>query len=80
MADASKRTEVIDGFTIKFHANGVTRWSRGRIDNGEAVGYWEWYRLDGTLKRSGDFDAGHPVGEWVTYDANGAPYKTTQRD
>ena len=80
MADASKRTEVIDGFTIKFHANGVTRWSRGRIDYGEAVGYWEWYRLDGTLKRSGHFDAGRPVGEWVTYDASGAPYKTTQRD
>lgn len=40
-------------------------------------GYWEWYRTDGTLKRSGNFDRGMRVGGWITYDANGAPYKTT---
>ncbi len=53
-----KRTEVIDGFTIKYHANGITRWSRGKIVDGKAEGYWEWYRLDGTLKRSGYFEKG----------------------
>jgi antitoxin component YwqK of YwqJK toxin-antitoxin module len=40
-------------------------------------GYWEWYRIDGTLKRSGHFDLGNQVGEWTTYDADGLPYKTT---
>lgn len=76
---ASKRTEVVDGFTIKYHANGVTRWSKGRIEGGKPVGYWEWYRVDGTLKRSGHFEDGEPVGEWVTYDAQGARYKTSHR-
>jgi antitoxin component YwqK of YwqJK toxin-antitoxin module len=40
-------------------------------------GYWEWYRLDGTLKRSGYFSKGVPVGEWVTYDKEGKFYKKT---
>lgn len=74
-----KRIEVIDGFTIKYHANGVTRWSRGKIEDGNPVGYWEWYRVDGTLKRSGHFEAGQPVGEWITYDQSGQPYRVTHR-
>jgi antitoxin component YwqK of YwqJK toxin-antitoxin module len=39
-------------------------------------GYWEWYRSDGTKKRSGYFEMGEPVGEWVTYDSKGEKYKT----
>ncbi|WP_298454917.1 toxin-antitoxin system YwqK family antitoxin [uncultured Cellulomonas sp.] len=74
-----KRTEVVDGVTITYHANGQTVWSRGRVENGQPAGYWEWYRIDGTLKRSGTFDAGTPVGSWTTYDSQGEPYKTTQR-
>lgn len=74
-----KKTELIDGYTIKYHANGKTRWSKGKIAEGEPEGYWEWYRLDGTVKRSGHFAAGVPVGEWITYDKDGAPYKTTNR-
>lgn len=74
-----KKTEVVDGFTIKFHANGVTMWSKGKIVDGKPEGYWEWYRLDGTLKRSGHFSQGEPVGEWITYDASGQPYKRKQK-
>lgn len=40
----------------------------------------EWYRPGGTLKRSGYFDMGEPVGEWITYDNKGAKHKTTNRD
>lgn len=43
-------------------------------------GYWEWYRPNGTIKRSGYFDMGEPVGEWVTYDSEGNKHKTTIRD
>ncbi len=74
-----KKTEVIDGFTIKYHANGKTRWSKGKVVAGVAEGYWEWYRIDGTLKRSGHFDKGEPVGEWITYDKAGLRYKVTNR-
>ncbi len=74
-----KRSDVVDGVTIKYHANGQTVWSRGRVENGQPEGYWEWYRIDGTLKRSGTFRAGEPVETWITYDAEGKPYKSTQR-
>ncbi|MCO1338783.1 hypothetical protein BJH93_07760 [Kocuria polaris] len=76
---AQKKSEVVDGFLIKYHADGKSRWSKGRSDDGVPVGYWEWYRKDGTLKRSGHFDAGDPVGEWITYDQNGEIYKVTDR-
>jgi antitoxin component YwqK of YwqJK toxin-antitoxin module len=73
-----KKSEVIDGYTIKYHANGKTMWSKGKIIDGEPDGYWEWYRTDGTLKRSGHFEKGKQVGEWITYDQEGKIYKVSQ--
>jgi antitoxin component YwqK of YwqJK toxin-antitoxin module len=70
---------TVDGVTTIFHADGTTASARGRYVDGELSGYWEWFRTDGTLKRSGHFVAGEAVGEWVTYDASGAPYKVTDR-
>ncbi len=74
-----KKMEVIDGLTIKYHANGKTIWSKGEMVDGKPHGYWEWYRPDGTLKRSGHFEMGEAIGEWITYDSAGKPYKTTQK-
>lgn len=75
-----KDSEVIDGYTIKYHANGKTVWSKGKIIEDKPEGYWEWYRTDGTIKRSGYFEMGETVGEWVTYDSKGEKYKTTNRN
>jgi antitoxin component YwqK of YwqJK toxin-antitoxin module len=75
-----KRFEIIDGFLIKYHANNVTVWSKGKMIDGHSHGYWQWFRIDGSLKRSGYFEMGVPVGEWTTYDGNGKPYKITNRD
>ena len=76
----SQKTEVIDGVTVKYHANGTTVFARGKQgEDGEPEGYWEWFRPDGTLKRSGSFEAGVPVGEWTTYDQQGKVYKVTKR-
>ncbi|WP_314061957.1 hypothetical protein [uncultured Vagococcus sp.] len=72
-----KKMEIIDGLTIKYHANGQTIWSKGKLDKGIPTGYWEWYRVEGTLKRSGYFKGGEQVGLWTTYDKEGHPYKTT---
>ena len=55
-----KKTEVVKGFTIKYHTNGTTVWSKGKIKDGVPEGYWEWYRVDGTIKRSGHFKNGEP--------------------
>jgi antitoxin component YwqK of YwqJK toxin-antitoxin module len=74
-----KKEEIVDGLTVKYHANGQTIWSRGKIVDGKADGYWEWYRLDGTRKRSGWFESGAPVGEWITYDQNGTVNKVTNK-
>jgi antitoxin component YwqK of YwqJK toxin-antitoxin module len=74
-----KKEEVVDGITVKYHANGQTVWSRGKIVDGNADGYWEWYRLDGTRKRSGWFERGEPVGEWTTYDQAGNIYKISKK-
>ena len=74
-----KKSKVIGGYTIKYHANGKTVWSKGKIKNGNPDGYWEWYRLDGTIKRSGTFMECKPVGKWTTYDSKGNVYKVTEK-
>ena len=74
-----KRSEIIDGNTNKYHANGKTIWSKGKIIDGKPEGYWEWYRIERTIKSSGHFDNGEPVGEWITYDDKGNPYKVTKK-
>lgn len=78
-AITEKKAELIDGFVIKYHANGKTIWSKGKMVDGKAEGYWEWYRLDGTIKRSGFFDKGVPVGDWTTYDQTGKIYKVLSK-
>lgn len=62
---------------LAYHKGG-TICARGQTLDGEFHGYWQWYRLDGTIKRSGHFDRGAQVGEWTTYDAAGTPCKTTR--
>ena len=62
----------------QYHKDGSLQ-ARGQRLDGVLVGYWEWFRKDGTRLRSGHFDHGEPTGEWITYDASGQPYKTTHR-
>jgi len=40
-------------------------------------GYWEFFRKDGTLMRSGSFHSGKQIGIWTTYDQSGHPHKET---
>jgi len=41
------------------------------------IGYWEWFRKNGTKMRSGHFENGEQSGEWITYDKSGQKYKVT---
>jgi antitoxin component YwqK of YwqJK toxin-antitoxin module len=50
---------------------------RGFRLNGEMHGAWSFYRRDGSLMRSGEFDEGEQVGTWRTFDRSGAIVKET---
>ena len=43
----------------------------------EMHGAWEWYRLDGSLMRTGASDRGRQVGPWRTFDHAGQLVKET---
>ena len=59
-----------------YHKDGSLRVT-GQTLNSLAEGYWEWFRSNGTVARSGYFRGGIQVGEWITYDQQGTVYKIT---
>ena len=75
-----KQEDVVDGYTIKYHANGKTVWSKGKMLDGDLDGYWEWFLIDGTSKQSGRFATDAQVGDWTTYHKDGKVYKVTSFD
>lgn len=62
---------------IEYHKDGSI-WAKGQTSKDVPVGYWEWFRVDGTRLRSGHFDKGVQTGEWTTYDKLGNVYKVTR--
>ena len=50
---------------------------KGFLLDGAAHGAWEWYRTDGTVMRTGQFDQGRQVGVWRTYERSGRLVKET---
>jgi antitoxin component YwqK of YwqJK toxin-antitoxin module len=51
--------------------------SRGFTLDGEMHGSWEFYRKDGSVLRTGEFDRGRQVGTWRTFDRSGRLVKET---
>lgn len=45
--------------------------NRGARLDGEMHGEWQFFRRDGSLMRSGEFDRGRQVGTWKTFDRSG---------
>jgi len=70
MAAAKPVREVIK------YADGKTK-AQGQRLNGELHGAWKFFRLDGSLMRSGTFDRGRQVGVWCTFTRNGDLVKST---
>lgn len=62
---------------VKYHKDG-TLWAKGQMLGGAPHGYFEWFRKDGVIMRSGYFDKGKQVDEWTTYDKKGKVYKVTK--
>jgi antitoxin component YwqK of YwqJK toxin-antitoxin module len=61
---------------VHYHKDGSV-YGKGSMKDGKMHGYWEWFRKDGSRMRSGHFDKAEQVGEWITYDKKGEPFKTT---
>jgi antitoxin component YwqK of YwqJK toxin-antitoxin module len=75
--DAGATTDEQPHERVERHRDGSVR-ARGPMLGDELHGAWRWFRLDGTIMRSGTFDRGAQVGEWTTYDRQGRPYKVTR--
>ena len=64
---------------VTYHKNGSV-WAKGFMLDGEMVGYWDWFRLDGARMRSGFFIGGQQSGLWTTYAADGRIVKRHPAD
>lgn len=67
----SSPTERVDTY-----ADGSIK-AKGHELDGQLHGRWEWFRQDGTLLRTGEFDRGIQVGTWGTYTRDGVLHKET---
>ena len=63
--------------SVGYHADGAI-WNKGQTLDGQMHGYWEFFRKDGTIMRSGHFCQGEEFGARTTYDKAGKVYKVTQ--
>jgi uncharacterized protein YdhG (YjbR/CyaY superfamily) len=54
------------GEFMEFYDNGFLK-AKGKYREGQMHGYWEFYRRDGSIMRSGKLSHDEPVGEWTTY-------------
>ena len=62
---------------IKYHNDGSV-WAKGeKMIDSVPDGYFEWFRKNGTIMRSGYFKKGKQVGNWTTYDTKGNVVKVT---
>jgi antitoxin component YwqK of YwqJK toxin-antitoxin module len=64
---------------IAHYDNGQVR-SSGFTLAAEMHGHWEFFRRDGTVMRTGEFDRGRQVGIWRTFDRSGRLVKQTEFD
>jgi antitoxin component YwqK of YwqJK toxin-antitoxin module len=61
---------------IAYYRSGTMK-SEGFTLDGEMHGEWVFYRLDGSVMRSGRFERGRQVGSWRTFDRTGRLVKET---
>lgn len=71
MDDEAQATPAVDRY-----ASGTLK-SEGFLLDDQMHGDWAFYRLDGSIMRSGRFDRGRQVGPWRTFDRTGQLVKET---
>src|SRR5260221_10021872 len=55
---------------ISHYPTGAIRYTGFQLD-GAAHGAWAYFRLDGSVMRTGSFERGTQVGAWPTFDRTG---------
>jgi len=55
-------------------------WAIGEMLGELPEGYWQWFRKEGSIMRSGNFKNGILVGKWTTYDRMGKVVEVTDCD
>jgi antitoxin component YwqK of YwqJK toxin-antitoxin module len=70
----SKESEPVPDIAV--YGTGALQ-SRGFTLEGEMHGAWEFFRKDGSVMRTGEFDRGRQVGIWRTLDRAGRLVKET---
>ena len=63
-----------NGLFIEYYKNGGIK-AKGKYKASKMHGNWEFYRMDGSLMRSGSFINGKQSGLWTTFDAKGKKIK-----
>ena len=71
MPEVSKATP-----DIAHYDDGGVRYKGFQLD-GQMHGTWEFFRKDGSVMRSGEFDRGEQIGIWKTFDRKGNVVKET---
>jgi len=61
---------------VAHYADGGVRYRGFQLD-GQMHGAWEFFRKDGSLMRSGEFNRGQQIGTWRTFDRGGRVVKET---
>jgi antitoxin component YwqK of YwqJK toxin-antitoxin module len=61
---------------LEHYSNGKVKMTGFHLA-GEMHGAWEWFRIDGSLMRTGTFDRGRQLGPWKTFDRAGQLVKET---
>jgi len=60
-----------------YYGSGAVQ-AKGSMLDGVPHGAWEWFRKDGTLMRTGQFDRGTQFGIWRTFERSGHLVKETR--
>lgn len=61
---------------VAHYDDGGIRYKGFQLD-GQMHGAWQFFRKDGSVMRSGEFDRGEQVGIWKTFDRKGKVVKDT---
>ena len=77
--ESQRPHKVTNSVRSPLYPNGLPRF-KGEYVDGKMHGFWEFYRADGSIMRTGTFDRDKQVGVWRTFTRDGRLVKETNFD